>query len=75
MTTRSKQSATALTDPFPWTLWPNATTISKQRALNGNMDNVEGQDVLRKRDIRTTHWCSILKKKGFVQINFSLNLL
>jgi hypothetical protein len=45
-------------------LWPDATTISNQRALNGNMDNVEGQDVLRKRGRRTTNfWCGILMKK------------
>ena len=64
MTTGSKQSAAALSWPFPWTLWPDATTISNQRALNGNMDNVEGQDVLRKRGRRTTNfWCGILMKK------------
>ena len=28
---------------------PDATTISKERALNGNTDNVERQDVLRKK--------------------------
>ena len=37
----SKQSAT--TGPFPWTLWPDATTISKERAMNGNKDNVDGR--------------------------------
>ena len=54
MTTGSKQSAAALSWPFPWTLWPDATTISNQRVLNGNMANVEGQDVLRKGHIKTT---------------------
>ena len=49
---RVKQSATALTGPFPWTLWPDAITISEERAVNGNMDDVEGKicDIERHED-------------------------
>ena len=46
MTTGTKQSATALTGPFPWTMLLDAITISEEGAV-GNMDNVEGQDVYR----------------------------
>ena len=43
MMSRSKQSATALIGPFPWTMWLDAITISEEGAVNGNMDNVEGK--------------------------------
>ena len=43
MTTGTKQSATVLPGPFPWTLWPDVITNSEERAVNGNMNNVDGK--------------------------------